>query len=77
VVALAKSLDRLVNPVPRDVTVLGPESAIARDHVSSAAHKSKHSETPYRLSIAFNINFAPLAPRESGSQSMKNGDFTC
>jgi hypothetical protein len=77
VVALVESLDPPVNPALVDVTVLSVESARARDAVSSATKKSEHSETPYRLLIAFNINFAPLALRDPGSLSMKSGDFTC
>ncbi|WP_296181741.1 hypothetical protein [Pseudomonas sp. UBA1879] len=76
-VALEALLNPFVNSALMDVSVLSAAGMLAHDHVSSAAHKSKHSETPYRLLIAFNINFAPLASRESGSLSMKSGDFTC
>lgn len=76
VVALVESPDPLVKPVKMDRylrTVMG----IAHDHVSSAATKSQQSETPYRLFIALNINFGPLAPCDLGLTSMKSGDFPC
>ena len=75
-VALAESLDPLVMPVKAGCKVQAA-MAIAHDCVTPIADKSTQSETPYRLSIALDINFAPLAPCEPGLRSMKSGDFTC
>jgi len=77
VVAFVEFPDPLVNKEIADIREPSRAWAIANDCVPTAAHKSKHSETPYRLSIAFNINFGPLAPRACGSRSMKSGGLTC
>jgi len=77
VVAFVESLDPLVKPVITDRIVWAAPWGIAHDCTSLTANKSQQSETPYRLSIAFNINFGPLAPCDLESLSMKSGDFTC
>lgn len=76
-VAFVESLDPLVKPVITDRIVWAAPWGIAHDCTSLTANKSQQSETPYRLSIAFNINFGPLAPCDLESLSMKSGDFTC
>jgi hypothetical protein len=77
VAALMASLDPSVTLVIMDLAVLGIGGYISRNCVSSAANKPQYSETPYRLSVAFEVNFGPLAPRDPGSLSMKSGDLTC
>jgi hypothetical protein len=77
VVALAESLGPLVKTVITDLAFPAATPGIAKDRASLAAGKSKYSETPYRLLIAFNINFGPLAPGDPGSPAMKSGGFTC
>jgi hypothetical protein len=77
VVALVESPDPLVKPVITDRIVWAAAWGIAHNRTSLTANKSQQSETPYRLSIAFNINFGPLAPCDLESLSMKSGDFTC
>jgi len=77
VVAFVEFPDPLVTPLSMDVWVWGFAWAIAPDSAPSVAEKSQHSEMPYRLSIAFDINFGPLALRDPGSRSMKSGDFAC
>jgi hypothetical protein len=76
VVALVESPDPPVKPVKMD-GYLHTVTVITHDHVSSAAAESQQSETPYRLFIALDINFGPLAPCDLGLKSMKSGDFTC
>lgn len=76
-VAFVESLDPLVKPVITDRIVWAAPWGIAHDGTSLTANKSQQSETPYRLLIAFNINFGPLAPCDLDSLSMKSGDFTC
>jgi hypothetical protein len=77
VVALVESPDPLVKPVITDRIVWAAAWGIAHNRTSLTANKSQQSETPYRLSIAFNINFGPLAPGDLDSLSMKSGDFRC
>lgn len=76
-VALVEFPDPLVKPVITDRIVWAAAWGIAHNRTSLAANKSQQSETPYRLSIAFNINFGPLAPCDLDSLSMKSGDFRC
>jgi hypothetical protein len=77
VVVFVESPDPLVKPVITDRIVWAAAWGIAHNCTSLTANKSQQSETPYRHSIAFNINFGPLAPCDLDSLSMKSGDFRC
>jgi hypothetical protein len=77
VVAFVESPDPLVKPAIKGRMVRAAAWEIANGCTSPTRNKSKQSETPYRLSIAYAINFGPLAPRDLEWLSMKSGDFTC
>jgi len=77
VVAFVESLDPPVKAAITDVTVRAAAWGTAYDRIESTANNQQHSEMPYRLLIAFDINVGPLARCGIGSQSMKSGDSTC
>ncbi|MFJ3486069.1 hypothetical protein ACIPL1_22125 [Pseudomonas sp. NPDC090202] len=77
---LVETLDPLVKPVMagrRARHWIQGQGIRARANTLPFQNNSQHSETPYRLSFAIDINFGPLAPSGQRLLSMKSGDFTC